>query len=184
MKVLPTELPGVLLIEPKVWRDERGFFVETWQQARYAAAGIALPFVQDNHSKSAQGTLRGLHVQLENSQGKLIRVISGEIFDVAVDIRRGSPTFGRYAAVLLSADNCHQLYVPPLFAHGFCVVSATAEVEYKCTNLYHPQSELSILWNDPAIGIPWPISDPSLSAKDRAGITLAAATDRLPRYEG
>ncbi|MSR75800.1 MAG: dTDP-4-dehydrorhamnose 3,5-epimerase [Planctomycetes bacterium] len=182
MNVLPTDLPGVLLIEPKVWRDERGFFVETWQQERYYAAGMTLPFVQDNHSKSAQGTLRGLHVQLEHSQGKLIRVISGEIFDVAVDIRRGSPTFGRYAAARLSAENCHQLWVPPHFAHGFCVLTPSAEVEYKCTDHYHAASELSLLWNDPAIGIPWPITEPLLSNKDRAGLTLAEAAERLPRY--
>ncbi len=185
MNVLPTELPGVLLIEPKVWRDPRGFFFEVWREDRYSAHGIGPRFVQDNHSKSAHGTLRGLHLQLEQAQGKLVRVLAGEIYDVAVDVRVGSPTFGRFTAHLLSADNCRQLWVPPSFAHGFVVTSPTAEVEYKCTDYYHQASEVSVLWNDPAIGIPWPVAEPLLSAKDVTGLPLAAAlaAGKLPRWQ-
>ena len=180
MRVTETRLPGVLLIEPDVHRDGRGFFVETYHIDRYRECGIAAPFVQDNHSRSIQGTLRGLHLQLQRPQGKLIHVIEGEIFDVAVDVRRGSAAFGRWVSVALSADNFRQVYVPPGFAHGFCVVSPIAQVEYKCTDVYDPASEIGIAWNDPAIGIEWPARDPLLSPRDRAHPTLAAVADRLP----
>lgn len=183
MRVTQTDLPGVLLIEPRVHGDHRGFFLETWHQERYAEHGIDLPFVQDNHSKSTMGILRGLHTQLgKHAQGKLIRVIQGAVYDVAVDIRVGSPTFGKFAAAELTAENHHQLWVPPNFAHGFCVLSDTAEVEYKCTDLYDPASELSIRWDDPAIAIPWPVTDPILSDKDRNAPLLADAHDRLPAF--
>jgi dTDP-4-dehydrorhamnose 3,5-epimerase len=180
MRVTETSLPGVLLIEPVVHRDGRGFFVETYHAGRYREHGIAAPFVQDNHSRSIQGTLRGLHLQLQRPQGKLIHVIEGEIFDVAVDVRRGSAAFGRWVSVNLSADNFRQVYVPPGFAHGFFVVSPIAQVEYKCTDLYDPASEVGIAWNDPAIGIAWPTREPVLSARDSAHPTLAAVADRLP----
>ena len=180
MRVTETDLPGVLLIEPVVHRDGRGFFVETYHADRYREHGIAAPFVQDNHSRSIQGTLRGLHLQRQRPQGKLIHVIEGEIFDVAVDVRRGSPSFGRWVSVTLSADNFRQVYVPPGFAHGFCVVSPIAQVEYKCTDLYDAASEIGIAWNDPAIGIAWPTRAPVLSARDSAHPTLAAVADRLP----
>jgi dTDP-4-dehydrorhamnose 3,5-epimerase len=180
MRVTETELPGVLLIEPVVHRDGRGFFVETYHADRYRQHGIAAPFVQDNHSRSTQGTLRGLHLQLQRPQGKLIRVIEGEILDVAVDVRRGSPSFARWVSVRLSAENFLQVYVPPGFAHGFCVVSAIAQVEYKCTDLYDPASEIGVAWNDPAIGIAWPTRSPLLSDRDSRHPTLAAIADRLP----
>jgi dTDP-4-dehydrorhamnose 3,5-epimerase len=180
MRVTETSLPGVLLIEPVVHRDGRGFFVETYHADRYREHGIAAPFVQDNHSRSIQGTLRGLHLQLQRPQGKLIHVIEGEIFDVAVDVRRGSAAFGRWVSVALSADNFRQVYVPPGFAHGFFVVSPIAQVEYKCTDLYDPASEIGIAWNDPAIAIAWPTREPLLSARDNAHPTLAAVADRLP----
>lgn len=182
MQVHTTDLEGVLLLEPKVWRDDRGFFLETWHAERYREAGIDLPFVQDNHSRSGRGILRGLHLQLEHTQGKLIRVIEGSIYDVAVDVRVGSPQFGKFVGVTLSAENFHQLWVPPGMAHGFVVTSEMAQVEYKCTDLYHPSSELSVAWNDPEIGIPWPIDDPTLSQKDAGALPLAELKDRLPRY--
>jgi dTDP-4-dehydrorhamnose 3,5-epimerase len=186
MNVLPTDLPGVLVIEPKVFGDSRGFFFEVWREDRYAPHGIGPRFVQDNHSKSSHGTLRGLHLQLEHAQGKLVRVLAGEIYDVAVDVCVGSPTFGKYTALTLSAENRRQLWVPPNYAHGFVVTSAEAEVEYKCTDYYHPASEVSVLWNDPAIGIPWPVTNPLLSAKDAQALTLAnaAAAGKLPRWSG
>jgi dTDP-4-dehydrorhamnose 3,5-epimerase len=183
MKVSPLSLSGVLLIEPKVHRDTRGFFVETFQAARYAEAGMNFPFVQDNHSRSAKNTLRGLHAQWRKPQGKLVRCVEGEIFDVAVDIRRGSPTFGRWAAATLSADNFQQIYVPPGYAHGFCVLSEQAQVEYKTTDLYDAGGELTVAWNDPAIGIAWPLADPVLSDKDAAGLTLEALGEKLPLFE-
>ncbi len=182
MNFQATDLPGVILVEPDVFRDARGFFLETYQAERYRAGGIAEPFVQDNHSRSAAGTLRGLHAQLRKPQGKLVRAVVGEIFDVAVDIRRGSPTFGRWVGYTLSADDFSQLYVPPGFAHGFCVLSAVAEVEYKCTDFYDSADEISLAWNDPEIGIVWPIALPLLSARDQAALTLADAMDRLPLY--
>ena len=184
MRVLPTALPGVFVIEPAVHQDGRGFFVETYHADRYREHGIDGPFVQDNHSRSVGGTLRGLHLQVRRPQGKLIRVIEGEVFDVAVDVRRGSPSFGRWVSVTLSADNFRQCYVPPGFAHGFCVVSPIAKVEYKCTDLYDPTSELGIAWNDPALGIKWPVRDPILSDRDRRHPTLAQLADTLPGWQG
>lgn len=183
MKIVPTDLPGVLVIEPTVNQDNRGFFLETYHAERYKAHGIGETFVQDNHSRSAGRTLRGLHLQLRHPQGKLIRVIEGEIFDVAVDVRRGSPTFGRWVGVALSAENFKQCYVPPGFAHGFCVVSPVAQVEYKCTDIYDPQSEVGIAWNDPAIGITWPVPDPILSARDSKNPPMAEQTDKLPVFK-
>lgn len=171
MDVTPTEIPEVVLIEPKVFGDDRGFFFESYnKQAFIDKAGVNLTFVQDNHSRSAKHVLRGLHYQIEQAQGKLIRVVVGSIYDVAVDIRRSSPTYGQWVGRLLSAENKHQLWVPPGFAHGFVVVSEVAEVLYKATDFYAPQHERSILWNDPDIGINWPLSeDPVLSQKDLAG---------------
>ena len=180
MHVTASELPGVLIIEPVAHRDGRGFFVETYHADRYREHGIAAPFVQDNHSRSTQGTLRGLHLQLQRPQGKLIHVIEGEIFDVAVDVRRGSPTFGRWVSVNLTAENFKQVYIPPGFAHGFYVVSPIAQVEYKCTELYDAASEIGIAWNDPALAIAWPAREPLLSNRDSRHPTLADAHDRLP----
>ncbi len=184
MRVIATDLPGVVVVEPDVYRDGRGFFLETYHAERYRAHGIPGPFVQDNHSRSAAGTLRGLHLQLERPQAKLVRVIHGEIFDVAVDVRRGSPTFGRFVGVTLSADNFLQCYVPPGFAHGFCVLTASAEVEYKCTDFYDPASEIGVAWNDQTLGIPWPVAEPILSARDARNPTLAALGERLPVWQG
>jgi dTDP-4-dehydrorhamnose 3,5-epimerase len=163
---LNTDIPEVVLIRPDVFPDLRGFFMETYHREKYTDAGIAYRFVQDNHSHSIKGSLRGLHYQLKNPQGKLIYVISGEIFDVAVDIRLGSPTFGRWTGVVLSEENKHQIFVPEGFAHGFCVLSETADVIYKCTGLYTPGDEYGIFWADPAIGIDWKIENPILSEKD------------------
>ncbi len=180
MRFTPTEIAGVVIIEPDVFRDGRGYFLETYHADKYAAGGIHGPFVQDNHSRSMGKTLRGLHLQLKRPQGKLIRVIEGEIFDVAVDVRRRSPTFGRWVSVRLSAENFKQCFVPPGFAHGFCVLTPVAQVEYKCTNLYDKESEIGIAWNDPGLAIPWPVSDPILSDRDRNHPTLAEQIDRLP----
>ena len=180
MRVVPTAIPGVLVIEPDVHTDGRGFFLETYHANRYAAQGIQGPFVQDNHSRSTAGTLRGLHLQLQHPQGKLVRAIEGEIYDVAVDVRRGSPTFGRWVAVTLTAANFKQCYVPPGFAHGFCVVSPVAQVEYKCTDVYDPSDEIGIAWNDPALAISWPVREPMLSPRDARHPTLAELADRLP----
>ena len=176
MTVTPAEtLPDVLVVEPRVFRDDRGFFVETYHAPRYRAAGIDVTFVQDNHSRSTRGTLRGLHWQTApHPQAKLIRVLEGEILDVAVDIRDGSPTFGRWTAVTLSADNFRQLFVPVGFAHGFLVTSEVAEVEYKCSDIYDPAAERGLMWNDPALAIAWPVTEPTLSARDRAHPPLAA----------
>ncbi|MFP6624657.1 MAG: dTDP-4-dehydrorhamnose 3,5-epimerase [Myxococcota bacterium] len=182
MNFTETELPGVILVEPNVHGDDRGFFLETYHAEKYAAGGISATFVQDNHSRSRQGILRGLHLQLAFPQGKLVRVVEGEVYDVAVDVRRGSPHFGKHVAVVLSAESFAQLYVPPGFAHGFLVTSEVAQFEYKCTNLYHPEDELSIAWNDPELAIRWPIAAPSLAAKDAEAATLAEAMDRLPVY--
>lgn len=175
MKVIETEIPDVKIIEPAVFGDERGFFMETWQQKKFEelVTGKPTQFVQDNHSKSKKGILRGLHFQTENTQGKLVRVVSGEVFDVAVDIRKDSPTFGKWVGVYLSAENKRQLWVPEGFAHGFYVTSEEAEFVYKCTNYYDPASEVSLLWNDVSLSISWPISSPpELSEKDREGILL------------
>lgn len=184
MRVVQTGLPGVVIVEPDVFGDARGFFLESYHQAKYAALGIPGPFVQDNHSRSARGTLRGLHAQRRQPQGKLIRVVEGEVFDVAVDIRRGSPTFARWAAVTLSGENFRQVYIPPGFAHGFCVLSDQAHFEYKCTAFYDPTDELTVRWDDPAIGIPWPLATPTLSPKDAAGRPLAELEAQLPRFGG
>lgn len=185
MNIIETRLPGVIVIEPKVFGDDRGFFCETWNQARYAAAGVPEVFVQDNLSFSRRGVLRGLHFQNPHAQGKLVHVLMGEVFDVAVDIRIGSPTFGQWASVVLSGENKRQIYIPPGFAHGFCVTSESALFAYKCTDVYVPQAEGCVLWNDPALGIEWPIAQPELSEKDRCGIRLAEfPRERLPRYEG
>lgn len=182
MKFRKTEIPGVILVEPDMHRDERGFFLESYHQRKYADGGIDRLFVQDNHSCSAKGTLRGLHMQLARPQGKLVRAIRGSVWDVAVDVRRGSPTFGRHVAVELSAESQLQLYLPPGLAHGFLVTSETAEFEYKCTDFYDPTSELAILWNDPELAIPWPILEPLLSAKDRDAPRLAEVMEQLPAY--
>lgn len=183
MLIRQTDLPGVLLIEPTVFGDERGYFLETWSAERYEGQGIPAGFVQDNLSKSRRGTLRGLHLQNPHGQGKLVHVVLGEVFDVAVDVRVGSPTFGRYYGARLSDVNKHQLYIPPGYAHGFCVTSEEAVFAYKCTELYHPESELTIAHDDPALGIPWPVTSPTLSKKDMAGKPLAdVPRERLPRY--
>ena len=182
MRVSPTAIDGVLVIEPDVHVDGRGFFVETYQEDRYQRHGIEGPFVQDNHSRSVGKTLRGLHLQVRRPQGKLVRVTEGEVFDVAVDVRMGSPTFGRWVAVTLTAENFKQCYIPPGFAHGFCVVSPVAQVEYKCTDVYDAAAELGIAWNDPALGIPWPIADPILSLRDRRHPTLAELAAELPAW--
>jgi dTDP-4-dehydrorhamnose 3,5-epimerase len=178
MNVIETSLSGVLLIEPRVFGDERGFFFESFNARSFAqATGVDLPFVQDNHSHSRHGVLRGLHYQIEQAQGKLVRVVSGEVFDVAVDVRRGSPTFGRWAGVVLSAQNKRMFWVPPGFAHGYYVMSDSADFLYKTTDYYAPQHERCVLWNDPAIGVEWPLAGtvPTLSAKDQVGSLLADA---------
>lgn len=175
MQITPTELSGVYLIEPRLFEDERGYFLETFHRQKFAEAGIDVEFVQDNFSHSRRGVLRGLHYQVEHAQGKLVRVTRGEIYDVAVDLRRSSPTFGRWTAALLSETNHRQLYIAPGFAHGFCVTSESADVAYKCTDFYSPQHERTLLWNDPGLQIAWPVSDPLVSGKDRAGLTLADA---------
>ena len=176
MKVTPTPtLPDVLVVEPRVHRDDRGFFVETYHAQRYRDAGIDAAFVQDNHSRSVRHTLRGLHWQVApHPQAKLVRVVDGEILDVAVDIREDSPTFGRWAAVRLSSENFRQLFVPIGFAHGFLVLSETADIEYKCSDIYDPAAERGLMWDDPAIAIAWPVTSPILSARDRAHPPLAA----------
>ena len=176
MIVTETNLPGVKLIEPKVFGDDRGFFLESWNARAFAGAGIDVAFVQDNHSRSARGVLRGLHYQIVEPQGKLVRVVSGAVFDVAVDVRRSSPHFGRWTGAELSADNKRMLWVPPGFAHGFIVLSETADFMYKCTTLYAPARDRGIAWNDPDIGIEWPFDgEPQLSAKDAAAPRLADA---------
>ena len=173
MKISHSKLKGCVIIEPHVFGDERGFLLETFQAARYEqVAGIDLPFVQDNHSRSAKGVLRGLHFQKTKPQGKLVRVVRGEVYDVAVDIRKGSATFGEWEGVILSEDNKKQFWVPPGFAHGFVVVSAAADFEYKCTDYYDPSDEDSILWSDPDLDIPWPIANPVLSTKDESAKRL------------
>ena len=179
VRALATELPGVLLVEPVVHRDDRGFFLETFHAGKYAAAGIPGPFVQDNHSRSVGRTLRGLHAQLREPQGKLVRAVEGEIWDVAVDIRPASPTYRRWVGAVLSADNFRQLWIPPGFAHGFCVLSEVAQVEYKCTELYDAADEIAIAWNDPDIGIAWPIADPLVSEKDGRAPRLREIEPRL-----
>jgi dTDP-4-dehydrorhamnose 3,5-epimerase len=182
VRFVPTDLPEVLIVEPDVHRDERGYFLETYHSGKYRAAGVQGPFLQDNHSRSVAGTVRGLHLQSARPQGKLIRVIGGEIFDVAVDVRRGSPSFGRWVGHTLSAENFRQCWVPPGFAHGFCVVSAVADVEYKCTDLYDPAVEIGIAWNDPTLAIRWPVERPVLSERDTRNSTLAELMTMLPEW--
>ena len=183
MKVIESNLPGVLIIEPQVFGDTRGYFLETWNQARYEQAGLSARFVQDNVSYSARDTLRGLHFQNPNPQGKLVYVLQGEVFDAAIDIRVGSPTFGRWTGVTLSGENKRQMYIPEGFAHGFCVTSEHALFAYKCTDIYNPTAEVSILWNDPDIGIDWPVTSPILSGRDRNAPRLKEMpTDRLPQF--
>jgi dTDP-4-dehydrorhamnose 3,5-epimerase len=181
VRVIPADIPSVLIVEPDVHVDVRGFFLETYHADKYRAAGIADVFVQDNHSRSAGSTIRGLHLQLGRPQGKLIRVIEGEIFDVAVDVRRGSPTFGKWVGVTLSAENFKQCYIPRGFAHGFAVTSGVAQVEYKCTDIYDATTEVGIAWDDPDIGIAWPVSAPVLSERDRRHPRLAEVRD-LPLF--
>jgi dTDP-4-dehydrorhamnose 3,5-epimerase len=166
VNVIETALPGVLIIEPKAFGDHRGFFLETFQVERYREAGITLPFVQDNHSRSQRGVLRGLHFQKTRPQGKLVSVSRGAVYDVAVDIDPASATYGRFVGVELNDDNHRQMWVPPGYAHGFCVLSEVADFQYKCTDFYFPADEGGLLWNDPDVGIPWPITEPQLSAKD------------------
>jgi dTDP-4-dehydrorhamnose 3,5-epimerase len=183
MRVLTTNLPGVLVIEPAVHGDARGYFFESWRRDHYAEAGIGPDFVQDNISRSARGILRGLHLQEPFAQGKLVSVLEGEVFDVAVDVRVGSPTFGKWHGQTLSAENKRQFFVPAGFAHGFCVTSESALFAYKCTEYYHPETELSIAWNDPQLAIEWPIAQPTLSARDARGPRLSEIPEsRLPRY--
>lgn len=185
MKFIKTSLPGVLVIEPDVFVDSRGFFMETFHHKKYAEAGINHPFVQDNYSRSRQGTIRGLHYQLHNPQAKLVYVVAGEIFDVVVDIRQGSPTFGQWTGVYLSAENRRQIYVPEGFAHGFCAISDTADVIYKCSDFYAPHDDYGILWSDPEIGIDWPITSPLLSVKDSRHPKLSEVEKHLlPVYKG
>ena len=183
MKFLPTkDIPEVVVVEPAVFRDDRGFFLEVYHQRKFQEGGLPGTFVQDNHSHSVRGTLRGLHAQLRNPQGKLVRAAVGEIFDVAVDIRPGSPTFGRWVGEVLSGENFRQLWVPPGFAHGFCVLSETVHVEYKCTDFYDAADEVGVAWDDPEIGISWPLRDPIISAKDRAAPKLAEILHLLSRH--
>jgi len=180
MNVVQTILPGVVIIEPAVHRDARGFFLEVYHEEKYRAAGIDVRFVQENHSRSVRNSVRGLHWQFRRPQAKLVRVIAGEIYDVAVDIRRGSPTFGRWTGATLSADNFRQMFVPEGFAHGFCVTSDLAEVEYKCTDVYDPQGEGGLPWDDPALGIEWPVTAPVLSPRDIRHPALGSVRHDLP----
>lgn len=177
MNIIPTEIPDVLIIEPRVFEDQRGFFYESYNaKAFQEKIGVDLNFLQDNHSRSAKNVLRGLHYQIQQPQGKLVRVVAGEVFDVAVDLRKSSPTFGLWVGTLLSAENKRQLWVPAGFAHGFCVVSEFAEVLYKTTDYYAPQHERCVLWNDPNLGVAWPLTEtPIVSAKDQAGVPFKDA---------
>ena len=184
MEVRVASIPGLIVIEPKVHGDERGFFMESYSRDRYAEAGLPREFVQDNISVSARGTLRGMHLQNPHGQGKLCSVLDGEVFDVAVDVRVGSPTFGRWEGVTLSSENKRQFYLPPGFAHGFCVMSERAMFSYKCTDFYSADHEIGIAWNDPAIGIDWPIESPRLSARDRGNPPLEnIPKEILPHHE-
>ena len=177
MRVQPTAIPDVLIVEPRVFGDARGFFMESWNRRALAEAGLDVEFVQDNHSRSRRGVLRGLHYQIVNPQGKLVRVVAGEVFDVAVDMRASSPTFGRWVGITLSEENKRMLWVPPGFAHGFLVLSPSADFLYKTTDYYHPEHERTLLWNDAEVGITWPLdgAQPQLAAKDAAGARLADA---------
>ena len=183
MKFIETSLPGCVVIEPQVFGDSRGFFYESYNEAKYREAGIDRRFVQSNVSRSARGVLRGLHYQWPNPQGKLVSVLDGEVYDVAVDIRRGSPTFGQWTGVMLTAENHRHFWIPEGFAHGFCVLSEFATFSYQCTDLYDAKADGGVRWNDPAIGIDWPISNPLLSDKDAKAPLLAdVPLDRLPEY--
>jgi len=184
MRVTALRLPEVLLIEPRVVSDRRGFFLETYSRQRYAEAGVGAEFVQDNLSRSVRGTLRGLHLQQPHGQGKLVSVVDGEVFDVAVDVRVGSPTFGQWVGQRLTGEDHLQLFLPAGFAHGFCTTSETALFHYKCTDYYDPEAELGVAWDDPDLAIAWPLPDPITSEKDRALPRLGdVPSDRLPRYE-
>ena len=183
MRVIPTEIPDLVVVEPKVYIDSRGFFLETYNADRYVDSGIKGCFVQDNHSRSVKNTVRGLHLQVLRPQAKLIRVLAGEIFDVAVDVRRGSPTFGKWVGVTLTAESFKQYYIPEGFAHGFSVLSDFAEVEYKCTDFYDPAGQIGLAWNDPELAIPWAVDAPVLSDRDRANPTLRESENLLPRYD-
>jgi dTDP-4-dehydrorhamnose 3,5-epimerase len=176
MRRIETNIPDICLIEPKVFGDERGFFFESWNRQAFADVGVDVDFVQDNHSRSARNVLRGLHYQIEHAQGKLVRAVSGEIYDVAVDLRKSSPTFGKWVGFTLSAENFRQAWIPAGFAHGFCVISATAEILYKTTDYWHPVHERTLAWDDPQLAIEWPLTGPPiLAAKDAAGKRLAEA---------
>jgi dTDP-4-dehydrorhamnose 3,5-epimerase len=180
-----TDLPGVILVDPTVHRDDRGYFLETYHAERYREGGIDADFVQDNQSRSSYGTLRGLHMQTNRPQDKLVRVLSGEIYDVAVDVRRGSPHYGKAFGATLSAENFRQLFVPKGFVHGFVVTSEMAEIEYKCSDFYDSGGELSVVWDDPELGISWPVADPQLSAKDVTALPLSEIDPQLlPEYKG
>jgi dTDP-4-dehydrorhamnose 3,5-epimerase len=184
MKTIPTSLPDVFVVEPQVFKDARGYFYESFHQAKYAKLGIHVGFVQTNVSRSAKGVLRGLHYQWPHPQGKLVSVLEGDVYDVAVDIRRGSPTFGQWTGVMLTAENNRHLWIPPGFAHGFCVLSEYATFTYQCTTLYDPVADAAISWNDAAIGIDWPVSEPLISDKDAKAPLLAdVPADRLPTFE-
>ncbi|MBJ7265751.1 dTDP-4-dehydrorhamnose 3,5-epimerase [Idiomarina abyssalis] len=185
MKVIETKIPDVKIIEPKVFGDERGFFMETWNEKAFCEAGIDTKFVQDNHSRSVKNTLRGLHYQIKQPQGKLVRVTRGEVFDVAVDLRQNSPTFGQWVGEYLSEENNRMLWVPPGFAHGFLVVSDTADFQYKCTDFYSPEYERTINWDDPSLSIEWGVTDKQqllLSEKDRQGCSIEQAKNELQEY--
>ena len=182
MKVTETELPGVLVIEPRVFADDRGFFLESYNEERFAAAGLPTHFRQDNHSRSRRGVLRGLHYQLDRPQGKLVTCLRGEVFDVAVDIRRGSPTFGRWTSRVLNGDRPEYFWIPPGFAHGFCALSDVADFVYKCTDVFVAADDRGVLWNDPAIGIRWPLESPLLSPKDERYAPLDPDRPDLPLY--
>ena len=188
MKFIETHLPGVIVIEPQLFGDKRGFFLESYREDVFHAAGITVPFVQDNHSRSTRGVLRGLHYQLEHTQGKLVRIATGSVFDVVVDVRLGSPTFGKWYGIELNEENMRMLYIPPGYAHGFVVLSDIADFIYKCTDYYHPQSEQGIAWNDPDIAIDWQISsmlpDVSLSDKDKNNVNLKDQLEsKFPTYQ-
>ena len=185
MKITNTKIEGLLIIEPRFFPDKRGFFMETYHQKRYSEAGIDIRFVQDNLSHSIKGTLRGLHYQIKHTQAKFVQVIRGIVFDVAVDIRRGSPTFGNWTGVYLTDENKRQVFIPEGCAHGFCVMSETADIIYKCTDFYSPEDERGILWSDPEIGIDWPVTDPVLSEKDSRNPSLSDITpENLPLFKG
>ena len=182
MKIVPTPLPGVVVIEPRVFRDARGFFLESFNAERFAQNGLPTAFRQDNHSRSVNGVLRGLHYQLRRPQGKLVSVIRGKVFDVAVDIRRGSPTFGKWFGIVLSEEEPRYLWIPPGFAHGFCTLSDVADFVYKCTDVYVADDDRGVLWSDPLIGIDWPLAHPTVSEKDQRMPGLSAPRDDLPEY--